>query len=308
MNKVIEINNENKKINIFKKIIYSIAKPSKYSQMASEGNKSAIHYFLLIILIVTTFLSIASLYSLNEFVKSCGEYLENNLPDLSYEDGILTSEGEQGKVLNNEFIDYITGIEDINVVIDTSEDAESKLSEYIDSIGTDKNIAILLKDKIVLIKVDGDETEQTDYNYADVLKEYYGSDVESLTKQEFLDNIPKQISYSYFFGVYFIGYLINNIIVNLVYIVLLSLIGYLLSKTMKILVNYKDLLKFAVYALTLPSIVYILCAVISMFVTVPSDIISAIYILSIYVYLLLVLFSIRNKEKNSQNKASRASK
>ena len=58
----IENKNKYKNINFFKKIIYSIARINKYDEMSKEGLKSAIKYFLCLITLMSTILSVLSTY------------------------------------------------------------------------------------------------------------------------------------------------------------------------------------------------------------------------------------------------------
>ena len=56
------------KINFFKKVWYSISKFEKYPDMAAEGIKSAIKYLVIIVSIVTVFISIGSMLKMKQLV------------------------------------------------------------------------------------------------------------------------------------------------------------------------------------------------------------------------------------------------
>lgn len=55
-----ENKNKQKKINFFKKLIYSMTKINKYDEMSNEGLKSAIKYFVCLIALMATVLSVIS--------------------------------------------------------------------------------------------------------------------------------------------------------------------------------------------------------------------------------------------------------
>ena len=80
-------NEEIVNINFFKKVWYSITKFEKYPEMATEGLGKAVKYLIILSAFVTVFMAIGSTLSIRNMVFQLSDYINNNIPEFSYENG-----------------------------------------------------------------------------------------------------------------------------------------------------------------------------------------------------------------------------
>ena len=100
--------------NFFRKIGYSIAKIEKYPEMATDGVKAAIKYMAIIILGIAIISSILSVHSTEKTMQQMATYVEENIPEFQYKDGIITTEEEQPKRLEGKGLGVNKIIIDVN--------------------------------------------------------------------------------------------------------------------------------------------------------------------------------------------------
>ena len=93
---------EDIKINFFKKIWYSIAKPSKYANLRKLGLGKAIKYIFSIISIFALILAIlATILQINT-VNDAISYLDKNLPDIKFKDNNLSLDNAEATILDDD--------------------------------------------------------------------------------------------------------------------------------------------------------------------------------------------------------------
>ena len=74
-------------IGFFKKVWYSITKFEKYPEMATEGFGRAFKYLIILSAFVTICMTIGSTVSMRNLVFQLADYIQNNIPEFTYEDG-----------------------------------------------------------------------------------------------------------------------------------------------------------------------------------------------------------------------------
>ena len=73
-------------LGFFKKLWYSITKFEKYPELATNGVGRAIKYLIQLIAIFAIVLVIGITYNFSKVVNKGIEYIENDLPNLSYQE------------------------------------------------------------------------------------------------------------------------------------------------------------------------------------------------------------------------------
>ena len=87
-------------INFFKKVWYSITKFEKYPEMATEGLGRALKYLAMMCAFITVFMTISSFIEMKKVVFNLSEYIEQNIPEFSYEDGQIQMDTEEPIIID----------------------------------------------------------------------------------------------------------------------------------------------------------------------------------------------------------------
>lgn len=287
------------KIKFYKKICYSITKFSKYPEMAKEGVKDATKYLVGIIAFFSIFLSIISTVKMKKSDEEGIEYLNKNLPEINYSEGILIAETKEKIVLEHDLVkELVKGI----VIIDTNIDDEEIINKYIDDIGIQKRAVILLKDKLITVnwKKLGEHQE---YNYQELLKTYSEKtsigEVKKITKNDVMYYVENNlISIIGYFIRYFISYVIIYFGDLMIDIGVVCVIGYITNKIIKLGFKIKEIYSMTVYSYTLPIIIYILYTIIHSFTNFNIPYFIECFMMLAYIFLTIALFkSKHNGEK-----------
>ena len=110
-----------KGLSFFTKLKNSIFKIEKYPEMAIEGFGKAVLYISKILIILAVVVSVWTLYKTNEFVQEGINYLQNDFPEFSYNDGTLNVESENNTIIENDKVGKI--------IIDTKTDSEEEINK-----------------------------------------------------------------------------------------------------------------------------------------------------------------------------------
>ena len=160
-------------INFFKKVWYSITKFEKYPEMATEGLGRALKYLAMMCAFITVFMTISSFIEMKKVVFNLSEYIEQNIPEFSYEDGQIQMDTEEPIIIDNIQYDGINRII-INPLLESDEEKEKFEAEN-DATGV---TIYFFKNQIVMrTKVDNIDTKISPYTYKDFVQNYAGNDV-----------------------------------------------------------------------------------------------------------------------------------
>ena len=91
-----------KGMGFFKKVKYSIVNIEKYPEMATEGLGKALSYIAKLVVILAIILSVWTLMQTNQMIREGITYLQNEFPDFSYNEGVLTVNSEEVITIENE--------------------------------------------------------------------------------------------------------------------------------------------------------------------------------------------------------------
>ena len=284
---------KNKNINFFKKVWYSITKFEKYPDMAAEGVYKAIKYITILMIVLSIFLTISSLIESKKMVTDLSQYIQDNIPDFSYQDGKVSMDIEQPILLDNiqyNGIDYII----INPNLENDTDKDSYKNEN-GKIGT---TVYFFKNQIILEnKNENGEKQTQEYTYQDFIQSYTQENITQFNKEELVDYLRSEkmnlfyIRYSMSIIIYLV---LMNIIVGLLDSVELAVLGWITSLTARIKMRFTAIFNMAIYSLTLSIILNCIYVIINYFTDFTIEYFSIAYITIAYVYLAASIFIIKD--------------
>ena len=281
------------KNNFFKKAWYSITKFEQYPAMAMEGLKRAIKYLAILMAIVSIFIMINSLLQLKELITDVSDYIQDNIPEFSYSEGVLNLQIEDTMVIE-ELQD--AGID--KVVINTiAENDEQKGQIENDNIANGITV-FLFKDELVLkAKTEENEIVRQPYTYSDFIAGYTGENIASFDKASIVQYLTSEKMTTFYirYGTaIFIYLLIINIIVGLLDALEIALLGWITASIARIRMKFVAIYNMAIYSLTLPIVLNILYIIINYFTDFTITYFQVAYITIAYIYLAASIFILKD--------------
>ena len=213
-----EENNEEVEIKMgfFKKLWYSITKIEKYPEMSAQGLGKALSYVARLVILLSIVLCIWLVIEAYGVLKSGLDYLQNEFPDFSYKDGILTVESQEPIIIGDE--NSSVG----KVIVDTNTESQEQINQYENSIGEENSGIIILKDKLLIKNMS--VANSIEYNYEQTFKDM---NITEFDKQTIIEYCSGTQMYYIFGGMYltllvyiFIMYFIST----LWYIAIISIV------------------------------------------------------------------------------------
>ena len=276
----------------FKKLWYSIVNIEKYPEMATEGVGRAISYLFKIVAILAVVLSIWMTYESYEAVRNGVEYLQNEFPTFSYQDGTLLVETEEPIVIGAEQ----SGVG--KIVVDTKTDSEEQINQYLNEIGSNESGIVVLKQK-VLVKTPG-VAGSISYDYQQILG---NMQITQFNKQDVINyaNSNQIITlYISMFITIFIYSIMMYFITTLWYVVMISIVGYITAWLLKIKMRYVAVFNMSVYAITLSVLLNVIYLIINMFIPFTITYFQVMYVAIATIYLIAAIFIIKSETIKKQ--------
>lgn len=273
---------EKYKIGFFKRIKWAIFNLENYDLFAVESAKKAILYFIKIMLLFTCLICIGITYQFGQTFYRTLDSLEESMPNFTFQDGKLIAE-ETAEILSEEI-----GV----VLVDTTQEA-SKKEENLEKIRGYTAGVLLLNDKLVL-KLPNIEGIMI-YDYADLIAQYH---LQDFTKQEAIDYIHSFNKVSLYMAFYIAAfmYLFSiYVVVTLMDIFLLSILGLLTAKLVKIKLRYTPIINICIYALTLPIILNAAYILINSFTGFEIQYFQVMYNAIAYIYVVAAILMIKSE-------------
>lgn len=267
------------KIGFFTRIKFAIFKLEDYGMFLGENLKVAIKYFFVLILLVSVIVAVATTYDFYNVMNRMKNYIENELPEFTYEEGILNFSSQ---------VDAYDEKYDFRLIINTSESIDEKqISEYkgkVNEFGM-----ILLKDKVIFLS-NGTELEET---YLKLLEGYNISinnktDLENQISNPTINNL---IGIAFIYN--FIALFVSNIISTISDILILSIFGWIASRLCNINFKIRPIIVLAIYSLTLSIVLATLYTIVYMFTGFYIEYFNIIYLLIAYIYMVAAIFMIK---------------
>ena len=273
----------------YKKVWYSLYKIEKYSELATEGFKKAIKYLMIMIMILTIVSSIVSVFVVRQEVNIISKYIDEKFPELTYKDGMLNVNSEEPIIYDQEKFGKL--------IIDTKIEGEEK-NKYINESNQDETTIIILNDKIIIKEESMQNT--IEYSYTDLFSQFDMNQFDKKGLVEFLTSSSIIDLYIKLFLVMFIYLFVINLVNALFNIIIISFIGYLATKILKLQIRYIAIFNMTVYALTLSIILDILYTVLGTIFNYTIGYFDIMYTLVGAIYAFAALFIIKSDTFKNQ--------
>lgn len=279
-----EENNKELKKGFFKKVWYSIFKLEKYGEMSAEGVGRAIKYLIKLSLILAIIISLGTIYQVNLMKNKAENFIENQVGEFSYKDGVLKLENEEPVIAPSSYLG--------KVIIDTNIETNEEIDNYLNSMTGNKGI-LILKDKILI--QGATQRGVITYNYDSVLGEI---DIGEINKQQVMDylngsNVWKV--YLIIFVIVLLYTLINTFLSILFNTAVLSMFGYLVTWFAKIKIRLQAIFNLAAYALTLSIVLNAVYITVNIFTDFVIKYFQVMYIAVAAIYLIAAIFIIKSE-------------
>ncbi len=285
-------------MNVLKKIGYSIAKIEKYPEMAAEGTNKAILHLSIFALITAIIYCSAMIYGMYQSYQEITNYIDENFPEFSYSDRILSVEGEKPKIIDNQEGEIS------KVIIDDTDKTDEEIEKYKNDIREKGDGLLLLKNKLIIVS-NSDNGGDTTLNYRD-LETQFG--INQTSKSELIDFFRSNKSFSFFLKS-FVTLLVLNFIAELIALamhsLMIALLGYVVAILLKVKMRLKAIFNMAAYAFTLSSILQTVYLIVSMSTGYKIDLFNIMYIGVASIYLIAAIFLTRIDLMKTQEELTR---
>ena len=298
------------KINFFKKIWYSIGKPSKYEEMGNEGVGAALKYLFTILSLFAIILAIIATVLQVSVVNDAISYLDENLPDIKFQNNELSLENGEATILDDEKIKQYFGS---TIVINPLLEEDKAITEY-NNLATDKNsVIVFLNEEFIIITNKYNQENKTKdgiqiTKYADISGKYIQDTTAVYNKNSVITYIKQRTSYTYYIAQYFVYYIFMLAMLYVLYIALIALSLWIVTKVSKISWTIKKSFINTIYASTLSIMIYVLYMIISYFAKFRINFMDIISIITIFIYIYILLRNERlkkNKPKEEEQNEER---
>lgn len=278
----------------FKKVWYSIFKIEKYGEMAAEGVPRAIFYTIKLALVIALITALGSLYQANQLVNKGKDFLETQVGEFTYKEGMLNVEKEEPIIAPSSQFGQI--------IINTKTETEEEMEQIVNSIQTSKGI-VLLKDRVVAKGIS--QKNFVTYKYADLLN---GTGIQEINKQDVInlfngDNLGK--IYLAIVVALTLYMLLNYTLQILWYNVVLSMFGFVVTFFSKIKMRYAALFNMSCYAFTLSILLQGIYVLVNIFWSFEIRYFQVMYVTVAAIYLIAAIFLIKTEFLKQKIEASK---
>lgn len=284
-----EINEEKiqtKKMKFFKRLWYSISKIEKYPDMAAEGFKRALGYLVKIVMLLTLVISAGMIYQTNTLVQKGINYLNNEFPEFTYKDGMLSVASETELKINQE--KFPIG----EVIVDTNTEDEQKVNQYINELTENGEGVVVLKDKLII--KNSSVVGTINYSYKDTFEQM---GITEFNKQDVIDytnGLGMIKLYASLFLTIFVYSFIMYFLTTISNVVLLSIFGFITTLIAKIRMRYVAIFNMSVYAITLSVILNMIYIGVNVFVPFSMEYFQVMYVAVAAIYLVAAILILKS--------------
>lgn len=278
-----EENVENNKFGFFKRVKTAIFKLEDYGIFVSEKPSVAFKYFFTLVFFSVLLIALVSAYDFFGLSSTLVDYVENELPEFTLQDGILHFE----KFVEGYDLKY-----DFRLIINTFDVGEEDLKDYNNRLKTSGTGVLMLKDKFIVYS-GGSQT--IEYKYQDVLSTY-GINISN--KSDIINAIGGNAKFSltliYFIFNFIVLYIVN-VLTILSDICLVAIVGKMIAWLCRMNVKMIGTIELAIYSLTLSVLLSAIYSCVNLLTDAfRIEYFNLIYLLIAYVYLVAALFMIRD--------------
>lgn len=272
----------NHHIGFFERIKRSIFNVEKYGEFLLEKTGVSIKYFFLLTFILSVILAGVTTYHMTILVNKAFNYIKNEMPDFTYENGIVNFESyAEGYDKDNDFYD----------IIDTNpEVTDEAVESHIKKIKNYKAGVIFLANEVI-INQDG---ELAEYTYEEIQKVVEVSQIDKAGLVNLIDTMGIQgVATTYFIAGILATYL-SNLIYYFADILMVCVFGYLVSRIVGIPLNLAKTLSLSIYSMTLSLLLSMIYSVIYSFTGFVVEYFGVMYLIVAYIYIIAAILIIKS--------------
>lgn len=270
-----------KKTPFFIRLKQAVINFDEYKYFLEEKLSVAIKYILKLVLIFTLIITTALIYKVISVTNSLILNFQNDCPEFSFKNNILTVEGDNKRFVKGDESGYF------GIIIDSEKDNLKDIEE----IGDYQTVIAVLKDKIIVKNVDGVESNVT---YEQLAQNNNLNDINKETILQLTSGNNMMKVYTVFSGIAFLYLYVLYLIQIILDIFLLSLVGYILSRIINIKLKYKSIFNISVYGLSLSVILYMLYILINTFTGFTIKYFEIAYNAIAYIYVITAMMMIKS--------------
>ena len=293
-NKVEEDKNNNgeqtekvRKEGFFKKVWNSITKIEKYPEMAAQGLGKAFSYICKVVAILAIVVCLGMMYQAYQMVQEGVQYLQNEFPEFSYKDGILTIQSEEPITISAEN-SYVG-----EVIIDTKTEDEKTINQYVAQVEDYGDGIIILKDQVKVKNVAVMGT--INYEYKEILGQM---GITEFQKQDVINYMNSSQMINFYISIFitiFVYTFAMYLLTTLSNAVFLAVFGYLTTWITKIRMRFVAVFNMAIYSLTLSTILNMMYIAINIFVPFTMEYFQVMYVTVAAIYLIAAIFLLKSE-------------
>lgn len=270
-----------KKMGFFRRVKNAIVNFDEYKTFAEEKVWTTIKYIFKIALVFSIIASLALSYKVAQEVDEAIQVYKNECPEFRFENNTLIIDTENKQFFKGDENGYFL------ILINSEKENLNEIQETTNY----QVIVAAMKDKIVIRNYNGVESTIT---YKDISNKY---DISKINKQEILNSITN----NQMIKIYAVFIIILAIYLYVVYlaqflldILLLSVVGYLLTKVVGVKFRYKSIFNLSAYAITLSIILYILYLTANLFTGFTIRYFDIAYNTIAYIYIITAMLMIKS--------------
>lgn len=274
--------NKEQKISFLTRLKWAIFNVENYDFFAVEKIHKAFVYFIKLLLIFTVIICIPITYIFGNYYKRTVNYIINELPNFTYENGKLNVEKEETITKESK-----SGI----VIIDTTITSETEeAQELVKKVKTYQSGIVLLNDRAIIKLPTSEQTSS--YLYNEIIN--YDR-IEKWEVTDYINSIPVEsvyiafyiISIIYLFSIYFIIILMD--------VILLSILGVITSRILGMKLRYLPIFNISIYALTLPILLNAIYIIVNTLTGFEIQYFQIMYNAISYIYLVTAILMIKSE-------------
>lgn len=276
-----------KKQGFFKKVWYSITKIERYPEMAAQGLGKAFSYICKVVAILAIIICFGSMYQAYQILQEGVAYLQNEFPEFSYSDGILSVDSENPITISAEN-SYVG-----ETIIDTKTENQQTINQYISEIEQSGDGIIVLNNRVIVKTSSVSGT--ISYEYDQMLNQI---GVTEFNKQDLINYISSSQMYNFYISIFltiFVYSFAMYLLTTLSNAVFLAVFGYLVTWIAKIRMRFVAVFNMAVYSLTLSTILNMMYIAINIFVPFTMEYFQVMYVTVAAIYLIAAIFLLKSE-------------
>ena len=270
------------RLSFFRRMKMSIFDFDKYHIIASEGLGRAMMYLIKLMLIFAIVMSAASIIRVSQLLDQGIEYFSGNVPNFYFENNELVLDSETDVTIeNHEYTDF-------KIILTNSETySEDEIRDF-------DGLAVAFTKKHVLLKQQN-STSITTQTYEELGNTI---DLNEINKDYIVNMFSGENSYNILaniFAVIFISTFLTYFLTAILDTIALSLLGFIVSRLIRIPFKYGALYSLSISAITLPVILNAIYLIVNMFTGFVIPYFQIMYTLIAYVYLIAALLIMRSE-------------